>query len=187
MKRLIFLLVLICGLALPSALMAQSSDHVEVGAFADYMNFSATDPHINFVGVGGRAAFNVHPNVQLEAEMSYDFKRNFTSVFSNGVTTQFVNTNLRPLTALVWTQIPDQFGTVSSLCNRQTGLHKFQRFRSERAGGFRRSPGRHSDRGHPFRHVSRRRCRRLLGSRSDCALRRATKSTSITERIITLK
>jgi hypothetical protein len=48
--------------------MAQSSDHVEVGVFADYMNFSATDPHINFVG--GRAAFNVHPNVQLEAEMS---------------------------------------------------------------------------------------------------------------------
>jgi hypothetical protein len=59
MKRLIFLLVLSCGLALPSALVAQSSDHVEVGVFADYMNFSATDPHINFVGVGGRAAFNV--------------------------------------------------------------------------------------------------------------------------------
>jgi hypothetical protein len=74
MKRIIFLLVLSCGLALPSALMAQGSDHVEVGVFADYMNFSATDPHINFVGVGGRAAFNVNPNVQLEAEMSYDFK-----------------------------------------------------------------------------------------------------------------
>src|SRR5258705_9311095 len=100
MKRLIFLLVLSCGLALPSALMAQSSDHVEVGVFADYMNFSATDPHINFVGVGGRAAFNVHPNVQLEAEMSYDFKRNFTSVFSNGATTEFVNTNIRTLTEL---------------------------------------------------------------------------------------
>src|SRR6266403_5051513 len=100
MKRLIFLLVLSCGLALPSALMAQSSDHVEVGVFADYMNFSATDPHINFVGLGGRAAFNVHPNVQLEAEMAYDFKRNFTSNFSNGVNTQLVNTSSRPLTAL---------------------------------------------------------------------------------------
>lgn len=77
-----------------------SSDDVEVGAFADYLNFSATDPHINFVGVGGRAAFNVHPNVQLEAEMSYDFRRNFTSAFSNRVNTQFVNTNLHPLTAL---------------------------------------------------------------------------------------
>lgn len=43
MKRLIFLLILSCALALPSALMAQSSDHVEVGVFADYLNFSATD------------------------------------------------------------------------------------------------------------------------------------------------
>src|SRR5258708_33092379 len=100
MKRLIFLLVLSCGLALPSALMAQSSDHVEVGVFADYMNFSDTDPHINFVGVGGRAAFNVHPNVQLEAVMAYGFNRNFTSVFSNGVTTQVVYTHPRPLTRL---------------------------------------------------------------------------------------
>jgi hypothetical protein len=80
MRRLIFLFALICGLALPSALVTQSSDHVELGAFADYMNFSATDPHINFVAVGGRAEFNLHPNVQLEAEMSYDFRRNFTSV-----------------------------------------------------------------------------------------------------------
>ena len=40
------------------------------------------------------------PNVQLEAEIAYDFKRNFTSTFSNGVNTQLVNTRLRPLTAL---------------------------------------------------------------------------------------
>ncbi len=84
MRRFIFLLVLSCGLALPSVVMAQDSDHGEVGVFADYLNLSTTDPHINFVGVGGRAAFNVHPNVQLEAEMSYDFKRNFTSTFSDG-------------------------------------------------------------------------------------------------------
>lgn len=91
MKRIIVLLVLSCGLALPSAVMAQSSDsdHVEVGVFADYMNLSTTDPHINFIGVGGRAAFNVHPNVQLEGEMSYDFERNYTSVFTDGVTSQF--------------------------------------------------------------------------------------------------
>ena len=102
MKRIIFLLVLSCGLALPSAVMAQSSDsdHVEVGVFADYMNLSTTEPHINFIGVGGRAAFNVHPNVQLEGEMSYDFERNYTSVFTDGVTSQFVQTSLRPLTAL---------------------------------------------------------------------------------------
>ena len=89
------------------------------------MNFSATDPHINFVGIGGRAAFNVHPNVQLEAEMSYDFKRNLTGVFPNGVTTQFVNTNLRPLTGLFGPQIPDQLWTVPGLCHRQARLREF--------------------------------------------------------------
>ena len=73
---------------------------VEIGAFADYFRLAAPNPAINFVGAGGRLAFNVHPNIQLEAEMSYDFARNFTSTFSNGVTTQFVTTNLRPLTGL---------------------------------------------------------------------------------------
>ncbi len=100
MRRFIFFLALTIGFALPSAMMAQSYDRGEVGAFADYMNFSATSPHINFVGVGGRAAFNFHPNVALEAEMSYDFERNFTTVFTNGVNTQFVTSSLRPLTGL---------------------------------------------------------------------------------------
>lgn len=68
---------------------AQSSDHVEVGVFADYMNLTRTAPHINFVGVGGRAGFNVSSQVQIEAEMGYDFERNFTSTFSDGITTQF--------------------------------------------------------------------------------------------------
>ena len=76
------------------------SDHIEVGAFVDYFNLSHPSPHINFVGLGGRAAFNVGNNVQIEAEMAYDFKRDFTSTFSNGVTTQLVSTNLRTLHAL---------------------------------------------------------------------------------------
>ena len=106
MKKLLWLaLMSIPALLLaPRRLVAQDSpsteNHVEVGVFAEYFRLSATDPDINFVGVGGRAAFNVHPNIQLEAEMSYDFRRNFTSTFSNGITTQFVTTGLRPLTAL---------------------------------------------------------------------------------------
>ena len=165
MKRIIFLLVLSCGLAIPSAVMAQSSDsdHVEVGVFADYLNLSTTDPHINFIGVGGRAAFNVHPNVQLEGEMSYDFERNYTSVFTNGVIAVCAN----PGTAahgVVWTQIPNQFGTVSRVRDRQTGFRQFQRYRPECALGFRRSPGWSADRRHSFRHVSRRRRRGFLGT-----------------------
>jgi hypothetical protein len=125
MKRLILMLVLSGGLVLPSLVKAQNSDHVEVGVFADYMNFSATEPHINFVGVGGRAAFNVHPNVQLEAEMSYDFKRNFTSAFSDGVTTRFVNTNLRPLTALFGPKFQTSSGPFRAYLTGKLGLINF--------------------------------------------------------------
>ena len=125
MKRLIFLLVLSCGLVLPSVVKAQDSDHGEVGVFADYMNLSATSPHINFIGVGGRAAFNVHPNVQLEAEMSYDFERNYTSVFSNGVSSQFVQTRLRPLTALFGPKFQTNSGPFRAFVTGKLGLINF--------------------------------------------------------------
>ena len=39
-------------------------------------------------------------SVQIEAEMAYDFERNFTTTFDNGVTTQFVSSRLRTLHAL---------------------------------------------------------------------------------------
>jgi hypothetical protein len=101
MKRLALFAVLGFCLAVPSFLMAQNTyDHGEVGVFADYLRLSQPNPAINFVGIGGRIGFNVHPNIMLEAEMSYDFKRNFTSTFNNGFTTQLVTTRVRPLTAL---------------------------------------------------------------------------------------
>jgi len=79
-------------------LMAQApSDHVEVGAFADYFRLSDSSPVRNFVGVGGRVAFAVRPSIQLEAEMAYDFKRNYTSTFTNGVSTELVDSQLHTL------------------------------------------------------------------------------------------
>src|SRR3984885_13300050 len=79
-------------------LMAQDqSDQVEVGAFVEYFRLSDAPPVGNFIGLGGRAAFNVHHDVQLEAEMAYDFKRNYTNTFTDGVTTETVNTQSRTL------------------------------------------------------------------------------------------
>ena len=80
-------------------LLAQDerTDHVEVGIFAEYFRFTDPGPTSNDIGLGGRAAFNVHPNVQLEAEMGYDFERNHTSTFSNGLTTTTVSSRLRTL------------------------------------------------------------------------------------------
>lgn len=125
MKRLIFLVMLSCGLALPSAVMAQGYDHGEVGAFVDYLNLSRTDPHINFVGIGARAALNLRPTVQLEAEMSYDFKRGYASTFSNGVTTQLVNTNLRPLSGLFGPKFQTSSGPFRAYVTGKVGFVNF--------------------------------------------------------------
>ncbi len=103
MKRIALLVaVLAVAFAVPSWAQQSSftENHAEVGVFADYMRFSPTDPVINFVGVGGRLGVNVHPNIQLEGEINYDFERNHTTFFDNGVGTSFVRTNVRPLTGL---------------------------------------------------------------------------------------
>ena len=101
MKRITLLAVLGFCLAVPSLVVAQSEyNHAEVGVFADYFRFSTPNPNINFVGVGGRIAANVRPTIQLEAEMNYDFARNFTTTFNNGATTSFVRTRVRPITGL---------------------------------------------------------------------------------------
>ena len=98
MKRCLGLLIASLFLAVPMLMAQEHSDHVEVGAFVDYfrLNNNAA-PVSNFFGVGGRAVFNLNSNVQLEAEMAYDFKRNYTSTYSNGFTTTTVNSNFRTL------------------------------------------------------------------------------------------
>jgi hypothetical protein len=141
MKRFIFLVILGCALALPSAMMAQDSDHVEVGVFADYLNLSRTDPHINFVGVGGRAAFNVRSNVQIEAEMSYDFKRAFASTFSNGASAQLVNTDLRPLTALFGPKFQTSSGPFRAYATGKVGFVNFSVTNQNAPNGFRGALG----------------------------------------------
>ncbi len=97
MKRFLGLFIASLFMAVPMLMAQEHADHVEVGAFADWYRMSDPGPTKNFVGVGGRAAFGVTPNVQMEAEMAYDFRRNFTSTFTNGVTTTFARTGFRTL------------------------------------------------------------------------------------------
>lgn len=78
MKKVAIVLVLALLVAVP-AVFAQSSDdlnHADLGVFADVYHNPATEN--TFAGLGARAGFNVHPNVQLEAEMAYDFEKAFT-------------------------------------------------------------------------------------------------------------
>jgi hypothetical protein len=104
LRKLSIITALTFGLAVPSMVMAQSSgftnNHFEIGAFADYFRLSTPNPNINYVGVGGRVGFNVHPNVALEAEMAYNFERNITTTTSTGGTTNFFQTRTRPIHGL---------------------------------------------------------------------------------------
>jgi hypothetical protein len=78
--------------------IARAQDHVEVGAFVDYFRLQQTKT--NFVGLGGRAAFNIVAPVQFEAEMAYDFSRSFTETFSNGITSSVQNSKIKVLHGL---------------------------------------------------------------------------------------
>lgn len=116
---------------------AQSSeDHVEIGVFADYLRLSETTPNINFLGVGGRAGFNVRSNIQIEAEMSYDFRRDFTSTFSNGFTTTTVRTHLRPLTGLFGPKFETSGGAVRAFVTGKLGFVNFSTTNSGALPGF---------------------------------------------------
>ncbi len=96
MKKILALLLL--SFATVSAASAQN--HGEAGIFGEYFRFGGFDT--NHVGLGGRLGFNVHKNIQLEAELSYLFRRGFAENFSNGVPGQVgtAKSNLRILHGL---------------------------------------------------------------------------------------
>jgi opacity protein-like surface antigen len=142
MKRIFGMIGLFLSLCAPATVMAQSAslNHVEIGGFADYFRLDETSPAINFVGLGGRLAVNVHRNVQLEGEMSYDFKRTFVSVFSNGVNTQLVSTDLRPLTALVGPKFQTS-GPVRAFITGKVGFINFTTSNQSASTGFKSAIG----------------------------------------------
>jgi hypothetical protein len=76
------------------------------------------------VGLGGRGAVNVHPHVQLAAEMAYDFKRDFATTFSNGITSDLITSRVRPLTALFGPKFQTS-GPVRFFVTTKVGLINF--------------------------------------------------------------
>ena len=147
MKRIALLAGIALTLSVPNWLSAQDQpstppptvqngpanlNHAEIGVFADYLRFSPTTPQINFVGAGGRVGFNVRPNFGLEAEMSYDFSRNYTTTYNNGGTTTFVTTGVRPLTGLFGPKL--QFGTSGPIRAFVTGKVGFVDFSTNYSG-----------------------------------------------------
>lgn len=122
MKKISLLLVIALGLVTVPALFAQ--DHAEVGVFADYVRLHHADD-ANFWGLGGRIGFNVHSHVQLEADMAYDFERQFTTTTSTGGTTTFDRSGLRLLHGTFGPKIQTNVGPVRAFLLLKGGFLNF--------------------------------------------------------------
>jgi hypothetical protein len=136
MKRFAqLLLFLLCLSTTAPRLMAQS-EHIEIGAFVDYFRFTQLAPTRNFVGLGGRAAINMKPSVQLEAEMAYDFKRSFTRTFTNGTSTELVNTDFRTLHGLFGPKLQTGSGPLRLFVTGKVGFDNFSISNQKATPGF---------------------------------------------------
>src|SRR3954470_5203815 len=145
MKRILGCAGLIAALALPLAVNAQDQNspppqyvqnaphsrwdlnHATVGVYGDLFRVNPSGGSaVNFLGLGGRVGFNVHPNIALEAEMNYDFARNYTTISSSGGSSTTVSSSLRPLTGLFGPKF--QFGTSGPFRAFVTGKVGFLEF-----------------------------------------------------------
>jgi hypothetical protein len=128
MKRYLGIVITSLFFALPM-LVAQDSDHmdhVELGAFVNYFRLSDPGPTRNFIGLGGRAAFGIRPSIQLEADMAYDFKRNYTNTFNNGtVTSATVTTGLRTLHGFFGPKFQTGSGAFRAFITGKVGFDNF--------------------------------------------------------------
>lgn len=147
MMRILPIAGLVTVLAFPLAGLAQTRspgespytfNHGEVTAMADYFRFnpSGGGKATNFLGVGGLVGFNVHPNVAIEGDMSYDFERNYTSVSgtpgSFGGTSTTVVSRVRPISGLFGPKF--QLGAGGPLRVFLTGKAGFLRLTASDAG-----------------------------------------------------
>jgi hypothetical protein len=123
--------------------VAQSlkDDHIEIGVFADYFRLDRTDPSLNYAGLGGRIGFNVHPNIQLEGEMAYDFDRNYTNTFDNGITTQLVTSKTHILHGLFGPKLQAGTGAFRIFVTGKVGLIDFTTNNESATTGFRSALG----------------------------------------------
>jgi hypothetical protein len=87
--------------------------------------------------VGGRVGFNIASHVQLEADMAYDFERQFTNTFNNGGTTTFTQSNgLRLLHGTFGPKIQTNVGPVRAFVFAKGGFMNFSVSGANPANGF---------------------------------------------------
>ncbi len=112
-------------LSVPAVFAQGTSDknHGEIGVFADMFRLTNT----NYVGVGGRVGFNVHPNVQFEAEMNYDFERNFSTdiPLPGGTPNTFVRSNRRLIHGMFGPKFQVGTGAIRAFITAKGGFLNF--------------------------------------------------------------
>jgi hypothetical protein len=143
MKRLLGIFVVSLFFAAPM-LVAQESghmDHVELGAFVNYYRLADPGPTRNFLGIGGRAAVGIRPSIQLEAEMAYDFKRDYTSTFSNGISTTTATSRLRTLHGFFGPKFQTGSGAFRAFVSAKVGFDNFNVTNANAPSGFTNSIG----------------------------------------------
>ena len=141
MKRCIQFIIIAVMFAAPLLWAQTSEDHGEVGVFAEYFRYSYANPPENFFGLGGRAAFNVSHSVQIEAEMGYDFERNYTSTFRNTVSTTTVTSHLRTLHGFFGPKFQTGAGPLRLFASGKAGFDNFNLTTSGPVTGFTNSVG----------------------------------------------
>src|ERR1700751_789122 len=143
MRRYLGLILTSLFFATPLLLAQEGerTDHAEVGIFAEYFRFGDPGPTSNYIGLGGRAAFNVRSSVQLEAEMGYDFERNYTSTFSNGVTTADVQSRLRTLHGFFGPKFQTGSGPFRVFLTGKVGFEDFSITNDNATAGFTNTVG----------------------------------------------
>jgi len=143
MKRCLGFLIASLFFAVPMLLAQENEqmDHVEFGAFANYYRLTDPGPTRNFIGLGGRAAFGIRSTVQMEAEMAYDFRRDYTSTFQNGVTTVAVPSRLRTLHGFFGPKFQTGSGPVRLFVTGKVGFDNFSVTNLNAPSGFNNSVG----------------------------------------------
>jgi hypothetical protein len=115
----------------PNAPSRYANNHGELGVYGDLFRVKPAGGNaVNFLGLGGRVGFNVNPYVALEAEMNYDFEKNYTTISNNGSTTGVTSTTItsrtRPITGLFGPKF--QLGTSGPFRAFVTGKVGFTEF-----------------------------------------------------------
>ncbi len=137
MRRILIAVALVFGLMTPLMVWAQEgNEHVEVGAFANYFRLNRNNTNVNFLGLGGRAGFNVSQNVQLEAEMAYDFEKAFTTDVDNGGSLTTVRTKTRVLHGLFGPKFQTGSGHFKAFATGKVGIISFGSTNQSPANGF---------------------------------------------------